>query len=392
MSFIIVAAAMFLAAVGFIVIPLLKRRDSKPVETAAANRAVHDARLAELQSDVAAGALAEEDYGAAERDLEGEFADPAPEPPARRSKGWIAAVAVAAVVPIVTAVLYLQLGSWQSALYGDQSPRAITANVVARLEKSPNDVSGWEFLGQTYSETRQYDKAVDAWRHAAKLSGGKNGRILSRLGASEMLANKMQAGAEQARLFDKALKLDPRDSGALLFGGIVAMQQGDKKTAIDRWQRLLRQDPPARLRKLLAGRIAAAGGTVPATGTASTNAATGTAAIDLQVKLASKLKANVPADATLFVFVRPADQASGPPLAVRRLSVDQFPVQVRLSDADAMIPGHQLENHKHLRVMARISKTGKPLEHPGDIFGSAKFSWNHPHAPLNIVLDQVASD
>ncbi|HET7369504.1 MAG TPA: c-type cytochrome biogenesis protein CcmI [Gammaproteobacteria bacterium] len=388
MSFIVVAAAMFLAALGFIAIPLLKQRRAAPLETAVVNRTIHDTRLDELQADVAAGTLAEADYEAARHDLDADFAATTGAAQATgRSRGWIAAVAVVAIVPIVTAALYLNLGSWRSALYGNDSFEAITANVTKRLQASPNDAAGWQFLGQLYSAKGRYSDAANAYRHAVAVTGGKNADVLSALGAAEMLGREMQAGPAQAQLFDRALRLDPTNASALLFGGIAAFQQGDNELAVDRWQRLLQQNPPARLRKILTARIVAAGGTVAAAGQDA--AAAASTSIGVRVELAPALKAAVPANATLFVFVRPADEPGGPPLAVKRLNVTQFPVQVRLSDADAMIPGRHLKGYKQLRVVARISKSGEPLEHAGDIVGKATFGWHDKAAPLNIVLDQV---
>ncbi|HET6654813.1 MAG TPA: c-type cytochrome biogenesis protein CcmI [Gammaproteobacteria bacterium] len=390
MSFIIIAAAMFLAALGFIAIPLLKQQRAAPLQTAAANRAIHDARVDELKADVAAGALAEADYAAARRDLEADFAETsvAPETAARRSRGWIAAVAVVAIVPILTAALYLNLGSWRSALFGNDSLPAMIANVSTRLQEAPNDASGWRFLGQAYSIQERYRKAADAYRHAVALTGGNNATDLVELGSVEMLARQMQAGPEQARLFDKALQLEPNNTKALLFGGIVALQQGDNETAVARWQKVLQQNPPAQLRKILAARIAAAGGTVEPASAPSGAVAAGPS-IPVHVTLAPTLNAAVPANATLFVFVRPVDGKSGPPLAVQRLNVDQFPVQVKLSDADAMIPGRHLKDYERLQVVARISKSGAPLAQTGDIYGTATFTWQDPNAPLDIVLNEV---
>jgi cytochrome c-type biogenesis protein CcmH len=388
MSFIIIAAAMFLAAVGFIAVPLLRQRRAASLPQAAVNQEIHAVRLEELRADVAAGDLAPGDYEAARRDLEADFRETTDEPErGRRSRGWIAALVVVAVAPLLTAALYLNLGSWRSALYGDDSLSAMTTNVLQRLEKAPDDVSGWEFLGEVYSRSGQYQKAADAWRHVVALTDGRDANALSALGAAEMFRNKMQAGPEQAQLFDKVLKLDPDNAGGLLFGGIVAMQQGDEATAVKRWQRLLRQDPPAPLRKILAARIAAAGGAVPPAAAASAAPA---AAIQVEVKLAASVKAQVPDPATLFVFIRPAEATGGPPLAVRRLNVNRFPVKVRLSDADSMMPGRHLEDYKNLRVVARISRSGAPLQHAGDIVGSTDFAWNAKHASLDIVLNRIA--
>ncbi|HET7570942.1 MAG TPA: c-type cytochrome biogenesis protein CcmI [Gammaproteobacteria bacterium] len=392
MSFIIIGAAMLLVAVGIMALPLLRQRQAAPLEAAAANRELYVARLDELRVDLETGSLAAEDFESARRDLEADLqADDAAPKPAGRRRGWWAAIAVAAIVPIATAVLYLQWGNWQSALYGDGSMQAVVANVQDRLQQSPNDPEGWAFLGRIYSTSLHYDKALHAFHRAVALTGGNNAAMLAALGSTEMLANNMQTTPATAALFDKVLKLDPDNTRGLLFGGIVAMQQGDKTTAVKRWQRLLSQNPPAPLRRILTARIKAAGGVVAGAGTAAAAAAPARS-IQVDVKLAAALKAKVPAHATLFVFVRPVGSKSGPPLAVRRLSVDQFPVTVKLSDANAMIPGRHLEDYKNLRVVARISKSGAPLQQAGDVYGSAKFAWSDKSAPLNIVLNQVVSD
>jgi cytochrome c-type biogenesis protein CcmH len=393
MSFVIIGAGMLLVAVGFIILPLLKHRRARPRETAAANRDIHEQRLSELRADVASGDLAEADYAAARHDLQVDFqtASGAAAPGARTNRGWVAAVVVAAVVPIAGGLLYLHWGNWQSALYGDHSLQAMTASVESRLQESPKDVRAWELLGRINSAARHYDQAITAFHRAVALTKGQDATALAALGSTEMLAGGMRAGPATGALFDRVLKLDPDNTRGLLYGGIIAMQQGRNSVAINRWQRLLKQNPPAPLRRILKTRIAAAGGKVEAGG-AAVAAADTSSAIHVDVKLAATLRARVPDDATLFVFVRPADSHSGPPLAVRRLSVDRFPVEVSLSDKDAMIRGRHLEDYQHLRVVARISRSGAPLEEPGDVYGTTKFSWSEKKFPLDVVLDKVVSD
>ena len=60
-----------------------------------------------------------------------------------------------------------------------------------------------------------------------------------------------------------------------------------------------------------------------------------------------------PPDATLFVIARRGN--GGPPLAVQRRPVGSWPVSLRLSDADAMLPGITLAGGGPLTLIARIS-------------------------------------
>ncbi len=89
----------------------------------------------------------------------------------------------------------------------------------------------------------------------------------------------------------------------------------------------------------------------------------------VRVTLSSKLKADELASAPLFVLVRDPRRA-GPPLAVKRLKAT-FPQTVELTTADAMMPSHTFTNGQLVEVVARVSKSGRPTESPGDPFGLA---------------------
>ena len=60
-----------------------------------------------------------------------------------------------------------------------------------------------------------------------------------------------------------------------------------------------------------------------------------------------------------------------PPVAVKRVRVGDFPVTIRISDTDAMIPGKKLNGINNLVLVARISKSGEAFEKPGDLYGLA---------------------
>ena len=85
------------------------------------------------------------------------------------------------------------------------------------------------------------------------------------------------------------------------------------------------------------------------------------AAVQLKVKvsLAPELVGKVKPDDSLFVFAR---AASGPPmpLAAKRLKVADLPVEVSLSDSDAMMPQLKLSNFAEIRLVARVSRAGTP--------------------------------
>lgn len=71
-----------------------------------------------------------------------------------------------------------------------------------------------------------------------------------------------------------------------------------------------------------------------------------------------------PAGAVLFVIVRPADRAGGPPLAVRRLTPSAFPVDFEVGPQDAMMGGGPFPDQ--VTVEARLDGDGDPLSRGPD--------------------------
>jgi cytochrome c-type biogenesis protein CcmH len=49
------------------------------------------------------------------------------------------------------------------------------------------------------------------------------------------------------------------------------------------------------------------------------------------------------------------------PLAAKRLKVSDLPVEVSLSDSDAMMPQLKLSNFAEIQLVARISRAGSPM-------------------------------
>jgi cytochrome c-type biogenesis protein CcmH len=65
----------------------------------------------------------------------------------------------------------------------------------------------------------------------------------------------------------------------------------------------------------------------------------------------------------LFVIARRG--TGGPPLAVQRHPVGSWPVQVRMSDADAMMPAISARRGGPVTLIARISASGQPIAASG---------------------------
>jgi hypothetical protein len=76
------------------------------------------------------------------------------------------------------------------------------------------------------------------------------------------------------------------------------------------------------------------------------------------IELPDTLRAKVGPDALVFVTVREAGVAQGPPVAVKRLPASSFPLEFAIGPEDSMM-GQALP--ARARVEARVDSDGNPL-------------------------------
>jgi cytochrome c-type biogenesis protein CcmH len=93
-----------------------------------------------------------------------------------------------------------------------------------------------------------------------------------------------------------------------------------------------------------------------------------TVRVDLKVDpaLAGRLKPGT----VVFVSAREPG-IPGPPIAATRITTDQLPANVVLSDANAMIEGRDLSSVADLEIVARVAFGGTAVTQSGDLIGRA---------------------
>jgi cytochrome c-type biogenesis protein CcmH len=382
------AVLMGLAAAAAVALPLWRGVQTKTQIANDAASATHHLQLAELERDLASGVLADADYRTARRDLETEWAKPAPMRAPHKPRSPALALATAISLMAAAGLLYWKYGAWRVGVEGVEAASVpavehMVEELSQRLHSTDQgDLQGWEMLGHAYVIMERYPDAVDAYVHARNLSKDGNADVLAGYAEAATLANPDDFMAKELPLFEKALQLDPRSPQALWYGGLGAFERGDKKLAVQRWQSLLDQNPPAEYRATISKYIVEAGGTPGA----SSQIAADSAGIHLHVILAAALQSKVAPDETVFVFAEAPGGAGGPPLAARRFHVRDLPLDLSLGDQDAVVPGRSLSSYADLVVTARISVSGAPVAKAGDLEGRAE--WKKAGGrPLVIVID-----
>ena len=291
-----------------------------------------------------------------------------------------AALAAAGVLVVGSAVLYVTWSNWawhpQPAASAD-SPQSMVARLARRLEREPGKVEDWLMLGRSYTVLQEYALAAHAYARASTLSGGKSAEALT--GEAEALAmgDQSELDGRAGQLIERALALEPDSGKALFYGAVAAARRGDLPVARQRFVKMLAMNPPDQVRVFLEQQITAidqrlggqAGTGAPAAGAA---ASAGDAVGSVRVKITlSPGLARSAGSFPHFVFVRdPAHP--GPPLAARRLA-SEFPQTVELTTKDSMIAGRTFHPGDSVAVVARIARSGTPVGASGDPYGEITY-------------------
>ena len=416
MQFIAIAAVMAMVAVAWVLPVLLRgRKVAVSVQQRASNLAILKDQLAELDQDLAAGALPQQQYQQAREDLERRAIEEtrdsvAPAVAAPAPARWTAA-ALALFIPLCAAALYWQFGTPDglaptAETHGggkvtSQDVETMVAKLAARLEQTPDDAKGWSMLGRSYLYLRRPADAVTAYERALALQKN-DADLLADYADALALAQGKQIEGKPLQIIERALKIDPTQWKALAMAGSAAFERKDYRKAVAYWEKLQERAEPGSdfAREVAAnieearelGGITVAAKTVPAVKPAANpeakpQAQSAGASVDGSVTLSRELAGKAAPTDTVFVFARPAE---GPrmPLAILRFQVKDLPVKFNLDDSLAMSPAAKLSNYADVVIGARVSKAGSATPQPGDLQGTSK-PLKVGSRGVTVVIDQL---
>lgn len=398
----ILAAAMLMLALAFVLLPMLRgpRRDA--------------ARDALLQAH-RAGVIDANEYRAKLDALPAT----APRPAAPR----LVVGLVALLLPLCAVLAYRTLGE-PRALDAAQMARtaqmdaalaehadntappdmnSAVAGLAERLKQQPDDLEGWMLLGRAYKAMEQFEPARDALANAYRLAPESPDVMIEYAEALVLASSTRRFEGEPLELLQKALVLQPDSQRGLWLLGASAYQREAFTDAAQTWERLLGLLPAdASPRAALLERIAdarqraglppldpppaVAANTAPAP--AAEQPAAGTARLVVTVDITPELRKTVTDGDVLFVFARAA-QGPRMPLAIQRLDATALPVTVTLDDSTSMMPSLTLSSTPQVVIGARISKTGDAIAKPGDLETLSDPVPNTRTDPVTLTIDRV---
>ena len=421
--FFIVAALLVLAAVLFIVPPLLKRETGQQApapDRRSFNISVYQDQMAELDRDLANDVISQEQYAQGRDELERRMLEDVSaleEAPAKASQpqGLSGGTVVAALIPLIAGGVYMQLGSpaaidpasrqggmpMMAGPDGGEVHDQI-AEMIARLEQrlvaNPQDPEGWSMLGRSYLWLERFDRALPALERAVSLNDRDPQLLVDYADALAMTGGQTLQG-RPIELISRALELDPNNEKGLWLAGTAAYEKGDYPQALVYWQRLQRLVPPgsdaaramdnniAEVRALIAGEPPPVLAEPDARRDGGAVAA-GNGRVQGTISVDAALSGRIEPTDTVFVFARAAE---GPrlPLAVMRAQARDLPLEYVLDDSMAMDPSMTLSRFAEVVVTARISRSGSAMVQSGDLQGTSAVVRTGDPGPVRILINEV---
>lgn len=400
MAFWLIIFLLLVLAGALLVVPVLRRGHTSPMTRDSLNKALYHHRLAELAHDEQHGVvegkpqLIEELQETLLADIPGQARASAARPIGR----WtlIPGLLVLVLLPMA---LYLksgglvQVAEWHQAVadlpalrarVADEHAAPLTAGEVARLglgvrselQQQPDNVSDWLLLGRVGVALDNADTATQAFARAYALQPENREAQLS---YAEVLTR--SADAEQQKQAEQILRklgeANPADLRVLNLLALNAFQQGQYGKALEGWTLMLRVLPPDDPRVDMLKRSISQ---------ARAKAGLDNARLAVAVTLSAEAARQLPAQGMVILSV--TDGHSPVPVAVKRLPLSRFPLQLTIDDTNAMMPERLLSSIHQAKVRVRISPEGQAAPRTGEWFGDSALLSLDGQPQVNIEINQ----
>jgi cytochrome c-type biogenesis protein CcmH len=271
-----------------------------------------------------------------------------------------------------------------------QEMDAMIAGLQARLAQNPEDLDGWMLLARSYKATQRFEEATAALERASQLEPGNPVIMVDLVETEIFMTPDGRISDENIAILKQALERDASMQKALWLMGIASSQKGEVDAAVGYWETLLAQlEPGSTVAQSVQNQIdqlkSSSGGMAAAAPVAAETAQPEPAddgswqGVNLKVRAGEDVQNRIPTGGVLYVMIRSAGPAMGPPLGVRRIIDPALPLEITINDGDSMMQERMISSESSLQLQARISLTGSPAANTGD--------WQS--TPLSVSLDST---
>lgn len=248
-------------------------------------------------------------------------------------------------------------------------PNTSSDEMLATFEKLENDLDysalALAQLGSIYNQLGLFDRSIAIYERAIKLNTDPEYKVQwiysHSLKHQGKLPNVVRDEAE------KIIKTYPEQKSLINLLAIDDYFQGHFEEAIKGWVHLLTvdQELSAAQRQTMENAIAKA---KLQSGISHVPTQIDEIFFKVKVSLSPSLTALVAEDDTVFVFIKSKEE-NQPPLAVMRKRASELPFEIDLGNKQSMMGGITLKTGLEVKVVAKISKSGNPLEKKSELRG-----------------------
>ena len=417
-----VLVLMLLLAIGIMIWPLLRPKQTVSIAYKDSNLSLYEEKLQELEADLAEGRIQQAEYKLAREELDRELLADIPQEnrdnaaelyAAQPGRKPALALFVAAFIPAVSLIVYMQLGMHastqefhQQAASGQEKLMSVadmTVILEKRLQQQDGDATAWAMLGRAYKHLGRFDDAVKAFDTAR----GKqdSSQLMLEQAEAMALANGQQFDAASRELVLRVLEQEPNNATAIWFAGVAEFQFGNYWQSVDHLAMLtdvaagdeqVRQSIQFYLNESRKKLLAQGEDVQPIDEalqrlgenrqSAQPETASVGASVTVHVDVSDAVRKQNDGGAAVFVY---AKAQSGPrmPLAVQRMTLADLPATVTLDDSMAMVNGMNLSTFNKVVISARISQSGSAVTQSGDFIGSIKVDNVKTTDSVDVVID-----
>jgi cytochrome c-type biogenesis protein CcmI len=386
------AVVLCLVGLSFVLIPWYFSRSRTQQDTLTNTQLIRQ-RLIEIESDRVHGLLSEEDKIQAENELKLALLDEVGQVEEQNASASVPMLVGAVVTIIFGAIIYFQanqvshLEHWNESIerlpelgkrivmdadatITAEDLEAFALGIRTKLRQDANDVTGWLLLGRLHGSLNRLDSAIEAYAVAYALDPEHRGVLASYSQALVLTGEESYMRQGQA-LLKRLLILEPNDNNTIGMLAVTASQLGDTELALKSWQTLKTRLPDGDPMQVeIDRRISALDGSLNDTSTP--DAEKNVTSVVINISLSEELTGKAPPEGFLFVFAQDASGEVRMPAAVVKSRLANLPIQVELSDANAMMPTYKLSQLNEVRLVARISLDENVAEAQGELQGEVK--------------------
>jgi len=387
----ITSVLLILLAAAFVVFPVWRQQRTQGVygqqERNAANLVIFEERLAELELELAEGALDQAQFDALRHELErsllSDVDDSTPVATTQSTGSWRSPARLLPVLILVTLVpasyLFYDMWGFRDDLHfrdlversrtAQGDPQEMMALVYAFggiLEDDRENGWAWYFMGRNLTELGQTEEAAMAFERAGRYIENEQDRavVLGQYAQLQYLLADRQITPDVEDTIARAQRINPYEQSVLQLLSTDAWLRDDYQGAITYWQQMLTLNQSREDEAFLRSAIQQAREMLAEQGDSMEPAVEGPIVL-ASITLAPGLE--LTPDTRIFVSAQ-ASGRPGPPLAATVLTVGDLPATVRLSAAEAVGP-ETLASASSVTVVATASLSGTANVQSGDFQG-----------------------